>query len=146
MPKMTDRQAAAWISLVTEVRVHAPELPKSHWKWDFAWLDESRPGRGHDLSATVSDGEHFSQIQMDVYGSGSVFVALITTLHNSADEECGCEPCETDRKKDSENQTPLCPDCKHEMDRLDASVEFMCVLCWLRNPRRKIMLKMVRDE
>lgn len=102
MPEMTERQAAAWPEYVAEARLHGPSLGESEHRWDFTWREETRPGRGHDLSATQCDGEYFAQIMLDVYGYGNMSVAETHWIHNSADEECGCGPCSKERE-DEEN-------------------------------------------
>lgn len=100
----TERQLAAWPHSVAEAQryVEFSTLPTSirHWGWAIAWADESRPGRGHDLSATYCDGEHLVQITLDVYGHGAVSVAETHWVHSSADEQCPCEPCKNERDEE----------------------------------------------
>lgn len=104
MAEMTDRQAAAWPDAIAEAQryVDTNTIPadlRDHY-WRVRWDDESRPGRGHTMWASWSDGEYFVDINMDVYGYPRVSVAEIEWLHSSADEECGCERCEAERAAD----------------------------------------------
>ena len=91
MAEMTERQARAWGDAVAEVNKRGgAHLPEAFESWDVQWRDESRPGRGQYLSATVCDGEHFAQIMMDVYGYPLVSVAEVRWIHSSSDEQCEC--------------------------------------------------------
>ena len=103
MKTFTERQSKAWPGMVAEVQRYAGttihESPESYW-WTIDWKDETRPGRGHDLVAQWCDGEYLAFVHMDVYGNGSVSVAEVAWLHNSADEECDCEHCTVEREAD----------------------------------------------
>lgn len=104
MTDATERQIAAWPEKVAEAQryIETSTLPTAlgHWGWAKVWADETRPGRGHDLSATYCDGEYLVQITLDVYGHGDVSVAEVSWLHSSAYEECGCSYCEKERDED----------------------------------------------
>lgn len=104
MPELTERQTAAWPEAVAEAQRYidtstVPQYP-SDPGWKIAFEPESRPGRGHAIDATWSDGEHVVQIWMDVYGYPSVAVAETTWLHSSSYEECECRYCEEERDDD----------------------------------------------
>ncbi len=103
MRTFTERQSKAWPGMVAEAQRYIGETihedPQSYW-WTIDWKDEIRPGRGHDLVAHWCDGEHLAFIHMDVYGNGSVSVAEVTWLHESASEECDCEHCTAEREAD----------------------------------------------
>lgn len=65
--------------------------------WDIAYRDEVRPGRGHDITAWMADGEHMAIQYLDPYGHGALVVSAIDLIHNDADEDhfnslghCGC--------------------------------------------------------
>lgn len=103
MPEMTEQQAAVWPEYVAEARLHGPSLSRSEHQWDFTWREETRPGRGHDLSAMQWDGEYVAHIGLDVYGRGFLAVAETHLIHNSADDECACEPCSKERE-DEDNE------------------------------------------
>ena len=97
----TERQAEAWPEAIADAQRHVtsstigPDL-NGHW-WTVEWVPESRPGRGCDLNAIWTDGEHFVQIMMDVYGRASVSVASLDWLHADADEDCPCDNCVSER-------------------------------------------------
>jgi len=99
---MTKRQADAWPAAIAEAQryVDTSTIPDSlddHY-WRVRWDDESRPGRGRSMWATWSDGECFVEINMDVYGYPRVGVAVLTWLHNGADEDCDCASCVFERE------------------------------------------------
>jgi len=65
--------------------------------WDISFRDETRPGRGHDITAWYADGEHLVVQYLDPYGSGPLVVSSLDLIHNDDDEEhfndegnCGC--------------------------------------------------------
>ncbi|MFE6966850.1 hypothetical protein ACFVAJ_17200 [Agromyces sp. NPDC057679] len=107
MPEMTERQAEAWPDAIAEAQryVDTSTISESltHWYWAVRWEDETRPGRGHAMTATWSDGEYHVEISMDVYGNPRVAVAEVDWLHNGSDEECGCAYCEAERHDDDDD-------------------------------------------
>lgn len=69
------------------------DLDPSSPVWVMERAPESRPGRGHDVVAVASDGEHMVHVVMDVYGHGSVAVAALTWVHSpDPDDPCDCTP------------------------------------------------------
>ena len=56
-------------------------------KWHIAYQEETRPGRGHDISAWASDGEYLATQYLDPYGNGALVVSQINLLHNDIDED-----------------------------------------------------------
>lgn len=93
LPQMTERQLKAWPGVLADAnRFVGGGLPADTWAWMLAWKPEVRPGRSHDVTAIHTDGEHLVQIDMDVYGNGSVYVAALDRLHDSGDDECDCTP------------------------------------------------------
>ncbi len=56
-------------------------------RWHIALEEETRPGRGHDLTAWAADGEYMATQYLDPYGYGSLVVSSIDVMHNDADEE-----------------------------------------------------------
>lgn len=105
-PQMTERQARDWPAAIAEAQEYVgtstiPESLDDHY-WRVRWDDESRPGRGHAMWATWSDGEYFVEISMDVYGGPRVAVASLDWLHNGSDEECDCDRCEAQRDEGNE--------------------------------------------
>ena len=56
-------------------------------RWHIALEEETRPGRGHDLTAWAADGEYSATQYLDPYGYGSLVVSSIDVMHNDADEE-----------------------------------------------------------
>lgn len=71
-------------------------------RWHIALDPETRPGRGHDLTAWAADGEHMATQYLDPYGYGPLVVSSIDLIHNDDDEdhfdaegECKCESGES---------------------------------------------------
>jgi hypothetical protein len=97
LPELTQKQKLAWVEAVAEAQRHTPleELPTQidHFGWAVRVQHEQRPGRGHDLDATLMSADYAVSIHLGVYGETSVAVGEVTMLHNSADEECGCDIC-----------------------------------------------------
>lgn len=96
---MTERQRAAWPAAVDRARTAGADVnpDETGYGWRLHFHDESRPGRGHALDAWWTDGEHFVQITMDVYGYPSVSVASVDWIHADSNEECPCDSCVTER-------------------------------------------------
>jgi hypothetical protein len=105
-PQMTARQAKDWPDAVARVRRHGCEVTEdpTGYGWTLDWHEEVRPGRGHYLSATWNDGEHFAQITMDVYGGPVVSVAALDWIHSDSYEECDCEPCDAERETERQEE------------------------------------------
>lgn len=55
--------------------------------WAIAYQDESRPGRGHSITAWAADGENLATAYLDPYGHGPLVIAEIDLIHNDADED-----------------------------------------------------------
>lgn len=96
MSTLTDKQQKALdeaerrIQVITGARLGC---------WHIAYEPEIRPGRGHDLSAWASDGEHMATQYLDPYGHGALVVSSIDLIHNDSGEDhfdedgiCECEP------------------------------------------------------
>lgn len=98
MPELTDRQEVAWPKAIADLRRLHRYLPEDLNSWDVKWYEETRPGRGHEISATYNDGEYFAQITMGVYGDPSTSIAQLDWLHTPGDDcDCGCNDEEADR-------------------------------------------------
>ncbi|MDQ1113963.1 hypothetical protein QE418_003411 [Microbacterium testaceum] len=101
LPELTEKQKLAWIEAVAEAQRHTPleELPTQidHFGWAVRVQHEQRPGRGHDLDATLMSADYAVSIHLGVYGETAVAVAEVTMVHNSADEDCDCSTCEAER-------------------------------------------------
>lgn len=107
MPVMTEKQYAAWPDAVARARTAGADgIQEADYAWKYHWEDESRPGRGHYLSALWTDGEHFVQITMDVYGYPTVSVAELVWVHSDALEECDCALCRDPESQDSKTGDP----------------------------------------
>jgi hypothetical protein len=106
MAEMNAAQVKAFLRYVAEARdvfdielrhtkasdgVNLPFSSITH-DWLISYEDESRPGRGHSVSALHVDGEHIVHITLDVYGYGALGVGEIAWTHSSTDSECECEP------------------------------------------------------
>ncbi len=106
LPELTEKQKTAWPEAVAEAQRHVDieDLPDQidHPWWSVRVQHEQRPGRGHDLDAIFMSGDYAVSIHLGVYGETSVAVASLDMLHNSADEECQCEPCIGERAEDAE--------------------------------------------
>lgn len=67
-------------------------------QWHVSYRPESRPGRGHDITAWAADGEYMATQYLDPYGNGPLVVSAIDLLHNDSDEDHfdpeGCCSCE----------------------------------------------------
>ncbi|MCQ1951597.1 hypothetical protein NNX28_16895 [Arthrobacter sp. zg-Y859] len=84
MSTLTDRQQKALEQAERRIEViTGTDLGE----WHIAYQPESRPGRGHDLSAWASDGEHMATQYLDPYGNGALVVYSIDLIHNDSDEE-----------------------------------------------------------
>lgn len=66
--------------------------------WGIVFHPETRPGRGHDITAWAADGEHVATQYLDVYGHGSLVISAIDVIHNDSNEDhfnslgvCLCE-------------------------------------------------------
>lgn len=91
MSAFTAAQARDWPAAVAEAQQYVDStIPTDISAWKLSWDDETRPGRGHAFDAVWFDGEHVVRISGDVYGCPDVYVAGLTRLHHSADEDCGC--------------------------------------------------------
>ena len=101
MSTMTARQARDWPTAVAEVQryVDSSAVPVAIESWQVVWGEETRPGRGHLLDALWLDGEYVAQIRMDVYGAPMVSVAETHWVHSSADDQCPCSHCATEREE-----------------------------------------------
>ena len=55
--------------------------------WGVVYHPETRPGRGHDITAWTADGEHVVTQYLDPYGHGALVVAALDLIHNDADED-----------------------------------------------------------
>lgn len=97
--RLTAKQAAAWPGAVKRLRAYYP-VSENIADWSVVYHEETRPGRGHFIDATLIDGEVFAQILMDVYGYPNVSIAAFDWLHADSNEECDCEPCEVERAED----------------------------------------------
>lgn len=102
-PALTWRQEIAWPKAVERLRRHYDSLPADFHRWEVSWSPESRPGRGHAITATYADGEFFAQVLMDVYGYPSVSIARLDLIHADSDEECGCDECLKEREGEAED-------------------------------------------
>lgn len=56
-------------------------------RWHIAFEDETRKGRGRDLTAWAADGEYMATQYLDPYGNGALVVSEINLIHNDADED-----------------------------------------------------------
>lgn len=97
IPPLTERQQKRldeWMAEITSK--HSIGLSGIH---ALSWRvqDEHRQGRGHDVEASVMDGERFAWLSIDVYGNGNDGWGYVTVVHNDADDECSCDECEAYR-------------------------------------------------
>ena len=103
-PELTERQKVAWPEAIAEAQQYVTTSTISEriadYDWQVRFQEESRPGRGHDFTALWCDGEYIVSIVMDVYGSHSVGVGECDWIHNSAAEECDCDPCTAMREEE----------------------------------------------
>lgn len=109
-PAFTERQAKAWPEALADAQRHATysTIPPDLYYWTVKWAEEVRPGRGHGFNGIWTDGEHFVQIMMDVYGRWEASVAALDWLHSTTDENCECEHCEAERAAEEDG-------CTHEI-------------------------------
>lgn len=104
--EMTVRQQTALARMIAEARnSHSVEM--TPWSfhansWRSLFRDEVRPGRGHDIDLLYVDGEAIVQITLDPYGYGHICIGVTLWSHNSADDECPCDICITEREKNDE--------------------------------------------
>lgn len=81
---LTDKQKAALNKATERVRTITGYTPGL---WDIAFSEETRPGRGRDITAWTADGEHLATQYLDPYGHGALVIAALDLIHNDADEE-----------------------------------------------------------
>jgi len=98
-PQPTEKQRLELVRMITRAREQhgvesIPSWSDHHPWWITKFQDEIRPGRGHDMDATVTTGDHFVQITLDPYGSGTLSVAALDWIHSDADDDCDCNECE----------------------------------------------------
>ena len=56
-------------------------------RWHIAYEEETRPGRGHGITAWAADGEYLATKYLDPYGNGPLVIAELDLIHNDSDEE-----------------------------------------------------------
>ncbi|GAA1337280.1 hypothetical protein [Arthrobacter roseus] len=82
--ELTIRQVEA----LTQAHTRIHKIIGTHLgDWSIRYAEEIRPGRGHDITAWVADGEHTATQYLDPYGNGPLIVSRMIILHNDADEE-----------------------------------------------------------
>lgn len=66
--------------------------------WSVEYHPETRPGRGHDITAWARTDDHITNQFLDPYGNGSLTISEARIVHNDADEthidvngNCACE-------------------------------------------------------
>ena len=95
----TDRQVRRIAKWLTEVGQHTENTPRVR---DLIWQvqRETRPGRGHDMTATYIDSDIVATLWIDPYGNGSDARGAIDWQHNGSDDECECRDCAACRAED----------------------------------------------
>lgn len=68
-------------------------------RWHIEYQPETRPGRGHDISAWGLTDRYLATQFLDPYGNGSLVVSEYNVIHNDGDDDhfddegnCECEP------------------------------------------------------
>lgn len=94
IPPLTERQQKRldeWLTEIADKRgIHIPGPHALSWRVE----NEYREGRGHDVEASIMDGERFAWLSIDVYGNGNDGWGEVTIVHNEAFDECRCKECE----------------------------------------------------
>jgi hypothetical protein len=76
------------------------DAPHSWWSPGLTLhlAEESRPGRGHDITWSYVDGDHAVTGHVDPYGHGGFSVATLEFVHSDDEEECDCHRCSPARR------------------------------------------------
>jgi hypothetical protein len=99
LPELTEKQKAALPNLIAEAAAHGLVIP-GPWSFDVTFREESRPGRGHDVSLMYCDGDMIATGTVDVYGNGAgLGIGNVEWIHDLS-EECECGPCQRERSDD----------------------------------------------
>ena len=104
MSTLTDRQQKALE--VAERRIEVI-TGSNLGEWHIAYQPESRPGRGHDISAWACDGEYLATQYLDPYGNGDLVVSGIDLIHSDSDEEHFDEDGICECAADAQDNAPL---------------------------------------
>ena len=91
MSTLTPRQTKALHRVIRDVQEHFNVEIRDLNDFTFHYLEEVRPGRGHDIRFNYIDGDYAVSGYMDVYGSRSLYVATVDYIHQ--EEDCGCTLC-----------------------------------------------------
>lgn len=91
MSTLTIRQTAELHRIIRDVHEHFAVEIRGIEDFTFHYLEEYRPGRGHDVRFNFIDGDYAVSGYMDVYGSTSLGVGTVSFLHQ--DEDCDCSMC-----------------------------------------------------
>lgn len=101
---LTARQVAQIKEMLAEARdEHGVEVEFRNLAFRFD--DESRPGRGRAVQFVFADADHVFAGGMDVYGGGWMSVGDLNWTHDSANEECPCAMCESEREDEEADET-----------------------------------------
>lgn len=87
----TDRQIKELNRIIRDVHEHFGIEVRSIEDFTFHYMEEYRPGRGHDIRFNFVDGDYAICGYMDVYGSTSLAVGEVSFIHQ--DEGCDCSMC-----------------------------------------------------
>ena len=67
--RLTVQQIQALEELLAEAQAHGVDIVDTRY-FSIRYDDESRPGRGHNISVSYIDGDHAVAASIDVYGNG----------------------------------------------------------------------------
>ncbi|WP_251153743.1 hypothetical protein [Cellulosimicrobium sp. Marseille-Q4280] len=99
---LVNREQAEAISRDLTIARHefSVDAPHSWWGPGMALhlAEESRPGRGHDITWSYVDGDHAVTGHVDVYGHGGFSVATVDFVHSDDFEDCDCRRCTRARR------------------------------------------------
>jgi len=99
LPRLTERQEARLREIVAEVRDRWGVHLNMH-RFDLTFREETRPGRGHDLSWVAFEEDQFFQGTLDVYGHGTYGVTEPVDWACTGNEFCECEHCKRERDEE----------------------------------------------
>lgn len=92
MGTLTTRQTAELHRIVRTVQEHFDVEIRGIDDFTIHYMEESRPGRGHDIRFNYIDADYAVSGYMDVYGSTALGVATVNFIHQ--EEDCDCSMCE----------------------------------------------------
>ena len=96
-PRLTERQERRLIEVIKEIEDRWGVHLNLH-RIDKTFAEETRPGRGHDLTWVAYEEDRFFQGTVDVYGNGTYGVTERVEWACTGNEFCECPHCKAERE------------------------------------------------